>query len=26
MTSPGETGMPIIEAALSLLCEPVAVK
>ena len=26
MTSPSEIGMPIIEAALSLLCEPVAVK
>ena len=24
MTSPGEIGMPIIEAALTLLCEPVA--
>src|SRR5207302_5871514 len=26
MTSPGEIGMPIIEAALSLLCQPAAVK
>src|SRR5271155_2472090 len=26
MTSPGETGMPIIEQALALLCEPAAAK
>ena len=26
MTSPGEIGMPIIEQALALLCEPVAVE
>jgi len=25
MTSPGEVGMPIIEQALALLCEPAAV-
>jgi anthranilate synthase len=24
LTSPGEIGMPILEAALSLLCEPAA--